>query len=109
MVNGVYASSTTPPPPRSPRSPPPPPPPFSGIIKVGRWNPLPIHFLTDAPEATVADMLMEVYHMVTLRIQLQRLESGVRGQRSEVRDQSHGQTFLVIPQVDVWGKERKGG
>lgn len=43
-----------------------------GIIKVGRWNPLPVHFLTDAPEATVADMLMEVYHMVTLRIQLQR-------------------------------------
>uniref|UniRef100_H3CI72 DNA-binding protein SATB n=1 Tax=Tetraodon nigroviridis TaxID=99883 RepID=H3CI72_TETNG len=43
-----------------------------GIIKVGRWNPLPIHFLTDAPEATVADMLLEVYHMVTLRIQLQR-------------------------------------
>lgn len=46
----------------------------SGIIKVGRWNPLPIHFLTDAPEATVADMLLEVYHMVTLRIQLQRSE-----------------------------------
>lgn len=44
----------------------------SGIIKVGRWNPLPIHVLTDAPEATVADMLLEVYHMVTLRIQLQR-------------------------------------
>ncbi|XP_015247970.1 PREDICTED: DNA-binding protein SATB2-like, partial [Cyprinodon variegatus] len=44
---------------------------FQGIIKVGRWNPLPIHFLTDAPEATVADMLMEVYHMVTLHIQLQ--------------------------------------
>uniref|UniRef100_A0A8C4ITM6 One cut domain family member n=1 Tax=Dicentrarchus labrax TaxID=13489 RepID=A0A8C4ITM6_DICLA len=42
-----------------------------GIIKVGRWNPMPIHFLTDAPEATVADMLLEVYHMVTLRIQLQ--------------------------------------
>ncbi|XP_031441242.1 DNA-binding protein SATB2 isoform X2 [Clupea harengus] len=42
-----------------------------GIIKVGRWNPLPIHFLTDAPEATVADMLLDVYHMVTLRIQLQ--------------------------------------
>ncbi|KAL6100495.1 satb2 [Pungitius sinensis] len=41
-----------------------------GIIKVGHWNPLPVHFLTDAPEATVADMLMEVYHMVTLRIQL---------------------------------------
>ena len=46
----------------------------AGIIKVGRWNPMPIHFLTDAPEATVADMLMDVYHMVTLRIQLQRSE-----------------------------------
>ncbi|XP_042162559.1 DNA-binding protein SATB2 isoform X4 [Oncorhynchus tshawytscha] len=42
-----------------------------GIIKVGHWNPLPIHFLTDAPEATVADMLLDVYHMVTLHIQLQ--------------------------------------
>ncbi|KAI4831811.1 hypothetical protein KUCAC02_001332, partial [Chaenocephalus aceratus] len=40
----------------------------SGIIKVGRWKPMPVHFLTDAPEATVADMLLDVYHMVTLRI-----------------------------------------
>ncbi|KAL4609109.1 DNA-binding protein SATB2-like [Arapaima gigas] len=42
-----------------------------GIIKVGRWKPLPIRCLTDAPEATVADMLLDVYHMVTLHIQLQ--------------------------------------
>ncbi|XP_029696562.1 DNA-binding protein SATB2-like [Takifugu rubripes] len=42
----------------------------SGIIKVGRWKPMPIHFLTDAPEATVADMLLDVYHMVTLQILL---------------------------------------
>ncbi|XP_058888438.1 DNA-binding protein SATB2-like isoform X3 [Acipenser ruthenus] len=42
-----------------------------GIIKVGRWNPLPIHYLSDEPEATVADMLQDVYHVVTLRIQLQ--------------------------------------
>ncbi|XP_051786483.1 DNA-binding protein SATB2 isoform X4 [Erpetoichthys calabaricus] len=42
-----------------------------GIIKVGRWNPLPIHYLTDAAEATVADMLQDVYHVVTLKIQLQ--------------------------------------
>uniref|UniRef100_A0A7N6AMP5 DNA-binding protein SATB n=1 Tax=Anabas testudineus TaxID=64144 RepID=A0A7N6AMP5_ANATE len=41
-----------------------------GIIKVGRWKPMPIHYLTDAPEATVADMLLDVYHMVTLRILL---------------------------------------
>ncbi|GLD74918.1 DNA-binding protein SATB2-like protein, partial [Lates japonicus] len=40
------------------------------IIKVGRWKPMPIHYLTDAPEATVADMLLDVYHMVTLRILL---------------------------------------
>ncbi|XP_068612497.1 DNA-binding protein SATB2-like [Brachionichthys hirsutus] len=41
-----------------------------GIIKVGRWKPMPINYLTDAPEATVADMLLDVYHMVTLRIRL---------------------------------------
>ncbi|XP_077576981.1 DNA-binding protein SATB2-like [Stigmatopora nigra] len=41
-----------------------------GIIKVGQWKPMPVQNLTDAPEATVADMLLDVYHMVTLRIQL---------------------------------------
>lgn len=28
--------------------------------------------MTDAPDATVADMLQDVYHVVTLKIQLQR-------------------------------------
>ncbi|KAM7153076.1 DNA-binding protein SATB2 isoform 2-T2 [Macrochelys suwanniensis] len=42
-----------------------------GIIKLGRWNPLPLSYLTDAPDATVADMLQDVYHVVTLKIQLQ--------------------------------------
>ncbi|XP_037122882.1 DNA-binding protein SATB2-like isoform X2 [Syngnathus acus] len=41
-----------------------------GVIKVGQWKPMPVHNLTDAPEATVADMLLDVYHMVTLRILL---------------------------------------
>ncbi|XP_033838291.1 DNA-binding protein SATB2-like [Periophthalmus magnuspinnatus] len=41
-----------------------------GIIRVGQWKPIPIHLLTDAPEATVGDMLQDVYHMVTLRILL---------------------------------------
>ncbi|CAL8406682.1 unnamed protein product [Arctogadus glacialis] len=41
-----------------------------GIIKVGSWKPMPIHFLTDTPEATVADILLDVYHMVTLQILL---------------------------------------
>ncbi|XP_049608110.1 DNA-binding protein SATB2-like isoform X2 [Syngnathus scovelli] len=46
-----------------------------GVIKVGQWKPMPVHNLTDAPEATVADMLLDVYHMVTLRILLHRYSS----------------------------------
>ena len=46
--------------------------PCAGIIKLGRWNPLPLSYVTDAPAATVADMLQDVYHVVTLKIQLQR-------------------------------------
>ncbi|XP_060113204.1 DNA-binding protein SATB2 isoform X2 [Heteronotia binoei] len=42
-----------------------------GIIKLGRWNPLPLSYVTDAPDATVADMLQDVYHVATLKIQLQ--------------------------------------
>ncbi|XP_038605659.1 DNA-binding protein SATB2 [Tachyglossus aculeatus] len=42
-----------------------------GIIKLGRWSPLPLSYVTDAPDATVADMLQDVYHVVTLKIQLQ--------------------------------------
>ncbi|XP_067405063.1 DNA-binding protein SATB2 isoform X2 [Emydura macquarii macquarii] len=42
-----------------------------GIIKLGRWNPLPLSYVTDAPDATVADILQDVYHVVTLKIQLQ--------------------------------------
>ncbi|KAG8124773.1 hypothetical protein E2320_020206, partial [Naja naja] len=44
---------------------------FAGIIKLGKWNPLPLSYMTDAPDATVADMLQDVYHVVTLKIQLQ--------------------------------------
>ncbi|XP_069589646.1 DNA-binding protein SATB2 isoform X3 [Ranitomeya imitator] len=42
-----------------------------GIIKIGRWNPLPLSYVTDAPDVTVSDMLQDVYHVVTLKIQLQ--------------------------------------
>ncbi|CAI5761992.1 DNA-binding protein SATB2 isoform X2 [Podarcis lilfordi] len=42
-----------------------------GIIKLGKWNPLPLSYVTDTPDATVADMLQDVYHVVTLKIQLQ--------------------------------------
>ncbi|XP_062416517.1 LOW QUALITY PROTEIN: DNA-binding protein SATB1, partial [Pungitius pungitius] len=42
----------------------------AGMIQVGKWNPVPLSYVTDAPDATVADMLQDVYHVVTLKIQL---------------------------------------
>uniref|UniRef100_A0A8D0D4Y2 SATB homeobox 1a n=1 Tax=Sander lucioperca TaxID=283035 RepID=A0A8D0D4Y2_SANLU len=42
----------------------------SGLIQVGRWNPVPLSCVTDAPDATVADMLQDVHHIITLKIQL---------------------------------------
>lgn len=44
----------------------------AGLIQVGKWNPVPLSYVTDAPDATVADMLQDVYHVVTLKIQLHR-------------------------------------
>ncbi|KAG7454126.1 DNA-binding protein SATB1-like [Solea senegalensis] len=41
-----------------------------GLIQVGRWNPVPLSFVTDAPDATVADMLQDIHHVITLKIQL---------------------------------------
>uniref|UniRef100_A0A8C6U6I6 SATB homeobox 1 n=1 Tax=Neogobius melanostomus TaxID=47308 RepID=A0A8C6U6I6_9GOBI len=41
-----------------------------GLIQVGRWNPVPLSSVTDAPDATVADMLQDVHHVITLKIQL---------------------------------------
>ncbi|KAM6958876.1 DNA-binding protein SATB1a [Aplochiton taeniatus] len=41
-----------------------------GLIQVGRWNPVPLSCVTDAPDATVADMLQDVHHVTTLKIQL---------------------------------------
>lgn len=46
--------------------------PHPGMIQVGKWNPVPLSYVTDAPDATVADMLQDVYHVVTLKIQLHR-------------------------------------
>lgn len=44
----------------------------SGLIQVGKWNPVPLSCVTDAPDATVADMLQDVHHVITLKIQLHR-------------------------------------
>lgn len=44
----------------------------AGLIQVGRWNPVPLSCVTDAPDATVADMLQDVHHVITLKIQLHR-------------------------------------
>lgn len=43
-----------------------------GLIQVGKWNPVPLSCVTDAPDATVADMLQDVHHVITLKIQLHR-------------------------------------
>lgn len=48
---------------------------YSGMIQVGKWNPVPLSYVTDAPDATVADMLQDVYHVITLKIQLHRCAS----------------------------------
>ncbi|XP_069554724.1 DNA-binding protein SATB1a isoform X1 [Brachyistius frenatus] len=42
----------------------------TGLIQVGRWNPMPLSCVTEAPDATVADMLQDVHHVITLKIQL---------------------------------------
>uniref|UniRef100_A0AAV2KJC0 SATB homeobox 1 n=1 Tax=Knipowitschia caucasica TaxID=637954 RepID=A0AAV2KJC0_KNICA len=41
-----------------------------GLIQVGRWKPVPLSCVTSAPDATVADMLQDVHHVITLKIQL---------------------------------------
>ncbi|XP_030644493.1 DNA-binding protein SATB1a [Chanos chanos] len=42
----------------------------TGQIQVGRWNPVSVSSVTDVTDATVGDMLQDLYHVVTLRIQL---------------------------------------
>lgn len=56
---------------------------FVGLIQVGKWNPVPLSCVTDAPDATVADMLQDVHHVVTLKIQLHRWVTPARLARSQ--------------------------
>lgn len=44
----------------------------SGQIQVGHWNPVPLSTVTDTLDATVGDMLEDLYHVITLRIKLNR-------------------------------------
>ncbi|XP_010891282.2 DNA-binding protein SATB1a isoform X1 [Esox lucius] len=41
-----------------------------GLIQVGQWKPVPLSCVTDSPDATVSDMLQDLYHVITLKIQL---------------------------------------
>ncbi|TSK20147.1 DNA-binding protein SATB1 [Bagarius yarrelli] len=52
-----------------------------GMIQVGKWNPVPLSYVTDAPDATVADMLQDVYHVITLKIQLHRAVDPLNGEK----------------------------
>ncbi|XP_056597037.1 DNA-binding protein SATB1a [Triplophysa dalaica] len=42
----------------------------TGQIQVGHWNPVPLSTVTDTLDATVGDMLEDLYHVITLRIKL---------------------------------------
>ncbi|XP_078460732.1 DNA-binding protein SATB2-like isoform X2 [Lampetra planeri] len=39
-----------------------------GLLKLGNWNPVPLKSITDSPEATIGEMLQDVFHTATLRI-----------------------------------------
>jgi len=43
-----------------------------GQVQVGHWNPVALSTVTDTSEATVGDMLQDLYHVITLRIKLHR-------------------------------------
>ncbi|KAF4100577.1 DNA-binding protein SATB1a [Onychostoma macrolepis] len=42
----------------------------TGQVQVGHWNPVSLSTVTDTSEATVGDMLQDLYHVITLRIKL---------------------------------------
>ncbi|ROL45876.1 DNA-binding protein SATB1 [Anabarilius grahami] len=42
----------------------------TGQIQVGHWNPVALSTVTDTSDATVGDMLEDLYHVITLRIKL---------------------------------------
>ncbi|XP_032801480.2 DNA-binding protein SATB2-like isoform X1 [Petromyzon marinus] len=39
-----------------------------GLLKLGNWNPVPLKSITNSPEATIGEMLQDVFHTATLRI-----------------------------------------
>ncbi|XP_059412055.1 DNA-binding protein SATB1-like [Carassius carassius] len=42
----------------------------TGQVQVGHWNPVSLSTVTDTFDATVGDMLQDLYHVITLRIKL---------------------------------------
>ncbi|XP_051949176.1 DNA-binding protein SATB1-like [Xyrauchen texanus] len=42
----------------------------TGQVQVGHWNPVALSTVTDTSDATVGDMLQDLYHIITLRIKL---------------------------------------
>ncbi|XP_065145115.1 DNA-binding protein SATB1a [Paramisgurnus dabryanus] len=45
----------------------------TGQVQVGHWNPVALSSVTDTSDATVGDMLEDLYHVITLRIKLNRV------------------------------------
>ncbi|KAJ3584360.1 hypothetical protein NHX12_014855, partial [Muraenolepis orangiensis] len=76
-----------------------------GIIKVGSWKPMPIHFLTDAPDATVADILLDVFARLEERPQESWSQAAVRhALRGLLREMSHSSLARDCPlsQSTIW-------
>ncbi|KAF0024696.1 hypothetical protein F2P81_023498 [Scophthalmus maximus] len=69
-----------------------------GLIQVGRWNPVPLSCVTDAPDATVADMLQDVHHVITLKIQLHSSEvSFIKSEKIALHSGTYSiQNFLEL-------------
>uniref|UniRef100_A0A3Q4G774 DNA-binding protein SATB1-like n=1 Tax=Neolamprologus brichardi TaxID=32507 RepID=A0A3Q4G774_NEOBR len=85
-----------------------------GMIQVGKWNPVPLSYVTDAPDATVADMLQDVYHVVTLKIQLHSMISSIVNSTyyanvSAAKCQEFGRWYKHFKKTkDMMGKQNGG-
>lgn len=70
---------------------------------MGKWNPVPLSCVTDAPDATVADMLQDVHHVITLKIQLHRWVMPVSHHLLLLSD-----AFCIQPVLNISNNHRRG-
>ena len=72
-----------------------------GSIVIRNWKPLPTEKVAEGPLLTVGDILAELIHLTTLRIQIYRSRPTVPSPATEVKDKLlrflllHSHAFLV--------------